>query len=195
MGRAGWLFAGLFAVLGLWHAANLVRPATLRLDGDGFALTDPIRRRWRREWSECSAFITWGSFGLRKRPVMVMYSSGRYDRALLRFLNILLSGGDESISAGFGRLSATRLAALMNEYRDSVVGPDESSAAEFAELVGPEPRPRSRLSKIMWGLVFWLAMASFGGAYVTFRLGGPATLWIALAVACAAFFIAWTFKD
>jgi hypothetical protein len=70
---------------------------------------------FRREWAACSPFAA----SYAGRTKVVVYSTTNPNHAALRKLNTALAGGDEALQAGFGGLSAERLAQVMNEHRNA----------------------------------------------------------------------------
>lgn len=117
----GWIVVAGSGYVALLSVAELVRPSTLYLDPDGFVVTRPLgRRTLRHTWAECSGFTAWAPTATGRKTA-VIYSTDSNDRLLRRAASALLAGGDEMISAGFGRLPAPQLAQLLNEYRDSAV--------------------------------------------------------------------------
>lgn len=188
----GWLLAGNAAFLAVLHALSLVRPVTLRLDADGFVLLDLLRRAHRREWSQVSDFV---ASGPGKRKVGVVYSSGQGDRWPLRFLSILLTGGDALVPAGFGGLNGRQLADLMNDYRDAVVDAEKSAGAVVAELAASRRDPRKRRSRLVSELLLWVGVTLLAGAYGVFKFDGSPIVWAPLTGLGAVLFFAYVFRD
>lgn len=186
----GWLVAGYGAFFAVLHALSLVRPVTLRLDADGFVLPDLLRRPHRHQWTQVSDFVTWGP---GKRKVAVLYSS-QGDRRPLRFLSIFLTGGDALIPAGFGGQSSAQLADLMNDYRDAVVAPEDSSRTVAAELTASRRELPSRRSRLVSELLLWVGMALLASAYVIFKTEGSPVLWAPLTGAGAVLFVAYVLR-
>lgn len=113
------VLALILGVLGTaMSALQLIAPKRLTLDDDGFGVSTPIKR-WRRQrsWIECSQFVP-GRLGLTVNKTAVLYSTQRQDQPTARRMNRSLTAGfDEAIAAGYGRMSADRLATLLNAYR------------------------------------------------------------------------------
>jgi hypothetical protein len=82
--------------------------ADLELDPDGFTLHGNFSRERRRSWAECGAFAA--------SRTSVVYSTSLTSKPSWHRVNRALAGGDESIPVGFGDLSATELANLMNRH-------------------------------------------------------------------------------
>jgi hypothetical protein len=104
----GWVTVVFFGLGLLVFAFRLIKPPTLELDPDGFTLHGNFSRERRRSWAECGAFAASRTF--------VVYSTSLTSKPRLRRVNRALAGGDESIPVGFGDLSATELANLMNRH-------------------------------------------------------------------------------
>jgi len=193
----GWIVAAFFGYTALLAAAELVRPSTLHMDPTGFVVTKLGRSSYRHKWSECSRFVAW-SPAPGKLKTQVMYGTDSSDKFVRRAAWTLVWGGDEFLSAGFGRLRARQLAELMNEYRESAVGrrPEDHLPLDDGERAGLQPAPPAgRLSRVLNGVLFVLALVLIVGAYVAYRLDGPPTLWIPLATAGAACLIGYAWRS
>jgi hypothetical protein len=192
----GWIVVAVFGGACLLWAADLVRPSTLRLVATGFVVSGPLRRSRRRSWSECSRFVAWGPTSSKRKP-WVRYGTDSNDKLLRRAASTLLWGGDEVIPAGFGRLTARQLAQLMNQYRQVVVGrPADQPARPIGDGKPRRPAPRARRrSRLISAVLFVLAQALLGGAYLAYRVDGRAALWVPLAMAGAVCLIAYAWRD
>lgn len=192
----GWIIVAFFGSASLFWVAELVHPSALHLDAAGFVVTHPLRRARQRRWSECSSFVPWGPTSSKREP-SVMYSTDSNGRLLRRAASIFLWGGDEVITAGFGRLTARQFAELMNQYREAVV--DRSVGQPPLQVPGGQagrPPPRSsRRSRSISMVLFVLAQALLVGAYLAYRVDGRPGLWIPLAVAGAACLTAYAWRD
>jgi hypothetical protein len=104
----GWVTVVFFGLGLLGFAIRLIKPPTLELDPDGFTLHGNFSRERRRSWAECGAFAASRTF--------VVYSTSLTSKPRWRRVNRALAGDDESIPVGFGDLSATELANLMNRH-------------------------------------------------------------------------------
>jgi hypothetical protein len=95
----GWLSIAFGGVGALASLLELIAPSSLLLDADGFTSWKPLRPRRTHLWTSCSDFEV---ALVSKRQSLVAYSLDRHTKYL---------------SAGYGSLSASQLAALMNAYR------------------------------------------------------------------------------
>ncbi|MDQ1551383.1 MAG: hypothetical protein QOD50_805 [Actinomycetota bacterium] len=114
----GWLGIVFFGLGLLVFASELVHPSILVLDHSGFT----SRPAWpgrasRTEWTECSALHAVDTTNGLGRQNMVLYVSKVARRSTFGRTNLRPVGGSDGLRAGYGRLSAVELAALMNRYR------------------------------------------------------------------------------
>ena len=117
VGAAAVMFFGVLGIPAIIY--QLVKPQRLTVDDDGFAMTSPFKRfAIERTWTECSPFDVRQLTATRANQ-LVVWSTQRTDKASLRaFSRRMTGGGDESITPGYGGLSAKQLATLLNAYRD-----------------------------------------------------------------------------
>lgn len=191
----GWIVTAFFGYISLSWAAELVTPSTLQVNSTGFVVTRPLRRTYRRQWSQCSRFEPWGPTSSRRKP-SVTYRTASNDKPLRRAASTLLWGSDEWLSAGLARLTARQLAELRNQYRDAAIGrqSDGPSEGDDRDAQPPAP-PRRQRPRLINGALLALASALLVGAYFAYRVDGPAALWIPLAVAGAICLIAYAWRD
>jgi hypothetical protein len=113
----GWLVAAFGLVGTAVFAFMLVRPHRLELDERGFT-TVTLGRRWRVEWSQCGEFRTWNDSLTVGAPAMVVFdcSAPSVRGHPLEATAEGLTGANSALPDTYG-MSASKLAALLNDYR------------------------------------------------------------------------------
>jgi hypothetical protein len=104
----GWVTVGFFGLCLLVFVIRLIRPPTLEFNQHSFTLHGAFSRERTRSWAECGRFRAWRS--------AVVYRTTLTNKRWWRRVNRALTRADESIPVGFGGLSATDLADLMNRH-------------------------------------------------------------------------------
>ena len=114
----GWFELAFFGLGLLVIGWTLVSPPRLALCATDLRLSGNLwHRPTERDWLECGEFRARRIGAGLGRPTLVVYQTNRTNWRGLRSLNRAIVGGDESIAAGFGGLSAGELAQLLNRYR------------------------------------------------------------------------------
>ena len=114
----------VIGLIGTGKAYGQLRdPSALTLDEDGFMLEETTTRELvQRDWTECGQFVAVheGWWVPERRSDQVVYWTTGKTRVPGETDDYFVIGGatKESIQIGYGRLSANKLADLLNAYRN-----------------------------------------------------------------------------